>query len=34
VGPGMFLVHPRNSVHGLRNNGEENLTYVALSTGV
>jgi mannose-6-phosphate isomerase-like protein (cupin superfamily) len=33
VGPGMFLVHPRNSVHGLRNNGSENLTYVALSIG-
>ena len=34
VGPGMFLAHPRNSVHGLRNTGNENLTYVALSTGV
>lgn len=34
VEPGMFLVHPRNSVHGLRNTGTENLTYVALSTGV
>jgi mannose-6-phosphate isomerase-like protein (cupin superfamily) len=33
VAPGMFLVHPRNSVHGLRNNGTENLTYVALSIG-
>lgn len=33
VEPGMFLVHPRNSVHGLRNNGDENLVYVALSIG-
>jgi mannose-6-phosphate isomerase-like protein (cupin superfamily) len=33
VGPGMFLVHPCNSVHGLRNNGAENLVYVALSIG-
>ena len=33
VGPGMFLVHPRNSVHGLRNTGAENLVYVALSIG-
>jgi mannose-6-phosphate isomerase-like protein (cupin superfamily) len=33
VGPGLFLVHPRNSVHGLRNTGDENLVYVALSIG-
>jgi mannose-6-phosphate isomerase-like protein (cupin superfamily) len=33
VGPGYFLVHPRNSVHGLRNVGDDNLTYVALSIG-
>ena len=33
VGPGLFLVHPRNSVHGLRNTGNENLVYVALSIG-
>ena len=30
---GMFCVHPRNSVHGLRNDTSENLTYVALSIG-
>jgi quercetin dioxygenase-like cupin family protein len=33
IEPGMFGVHPRNSVHGLRNDGAENLTYVALSLG-
>ena len=33
VEPGCFLVHPRNSVHGLRNTGDENLVYVALSIG-
>lgn len=33
VGPGCFLVHPRNSVHGLRNSGDQNLVYVALSIG-
>ena len=33
VEPGLFLVHPRNSVHGLRNTGDENLVYVALSIG-
>ena len=33
VGPGLFLVHPRNSVHGLRNTGEDNLVYIALSIG-
>jgi mannose-6-phosphate isomerase-like protein (cupin superfamily) len=30
---GQFSVHPRNSVHGLFNDGEENLTYIALSIG-
>lgn len=34
VEPGHFLVHPRNTVHGLANNGAENLVYIALSTGV
>lgn len=34
VEPGMFLVHPRTTVHGIMNTGEENLVYVALSTGV
>lgn len=33
VEPGQFLVHPRNTVHGLRNNGTDNLVYIALSTG-
>ena len=33
VGPGLFLVHPRNTVHGLRNTGEGNFVYIALSTG-
>jgi quercetin dioxygenase-like cupin family protein len=33
VEPGMFLVHPRNSVHGLRNIGSDNLVYIALSIG-
>jgi len=33
VKAGMFCVHPRNSVHGVRNDGDENLTYVALSIG-
>ncbi len=30
---GGFAVHPRNSVHGLRNDRDENLTYIALSIG-
>ena len=30
----MFLVHTRNSVHGMRNNSTQNLTNAALSTGV
>jgi mannose-6-phosphate isomerase-like protein (cupin superfamily) len=33
VEAGMFCVHPRNSVHGLRNDRSENLTYIALSIG-
>jgi mannose-6-phosphate isomerase-like protein (cupin superfamily) len=33
IGAGHFLVHPRNTVHGLRNSGTENLVYVALSIG-
>jgi|SRR5580658_2029078 mannose-6-phosphate isomerase-like protein (cupin superfamily) len=33
VGAGMFCVHPRNTVHGLKNVGTENLVYVALSIG-
>ena len=30
---GQFCVHPRNSVHGIRNDTSENLTYIALSIG-
>lgn len=30
---GQFAVHPRNSVHGLYNDRDENLTYIALSIG-
>ena len=33
VEPGLFLVHPRNAVHGLYNTGSETLVYIALSTG-
>ena len=33
IGAGMFCVHPRNTVHGLRNNRDETLVYIALSTG-
>jgi len=33
VRPGLFLVHPRNSVHGLRNTSDENFVYIALSIG-
>jgi mannose-6-phosphate isomerase-like protein (cupin superfamily) len=33
IEPGIFSVHPRNSVHGLRNIGDENLVYIALSLG-
>lgn len=34
VGPGQFLVHPRTTVHGIKNTGTENFVYIALSTGV
>ena len=30
---GQFCVHPRNSVHGITNDTNENLTYIALSIG-
>lgn len=33
IEPGFFSVHPCNSVHGLRNIGDENLVYIALSIG-
>jgi mannose-6-phosphate isomerase-like protein (cupin superfamily) len=33
IGPGMFSVHLRNSVHGIRNTGDENFVYIALSIG-
>jgi len=33
IAAGQFAVHPRNSVHGLFNDGAENLTYIALSLG-
>jgi mannose-6-phosphate isomerase-like protein (cupin superfamily) len=33
VKPGVFMVHPRNSVHGIRCVGDETLVYIALSTG-
>jgi mannose-6-phosphate isomerase-like protein (cupin superfamily) len=33
IQPGMFGVHPRNSVHGVRNDTQENFTYIALSLG-
>jgi mannose-6-phosphate isomerase-like protein (cupin superfamily) len=33
VQPGMFLVHPRNTIHGLRNIGDADLVYIALSIG-
>jgi mannose-6-phosphate isomerase-like protein (cupin superfamily) len=33
VKPGQFLVHPRNSVHGIFNVGTDNFVYIALSTG-
>jgi quercetin dioxygenase-like cupin family protein len=31
--PGVFLVHPRNTVHGLRNIGDDNFVYIAVSVG-
>jgi mannose-6-phosphate isomerase-like protein (cupin superfamily) len=33
VEPGLFLVHPRNTVHGIRNIGEDNFVYIAVSVG-
>jgi mannose-6-phosphate isomerase-like protein (cupin superfamily) len=33
VEPGLFLVHPRNTVHGIRNVGTDNFVYIALSIG-
>jgi quercetin dioxygenase-like cupin family protein len=33
VKPGVFAVHPKNSVHGVRNDTDENFTYIALSIG-
>jgi len=30
---GQFSVHPRNSVHGILNDRDENFTYIALSIG-
>lgn len=33
VGPGMFCVHPRHTVHGLKNVGSDELVYIALSIG-
>ena len=33
IGAGHFVVHPRNTVHGIVNTGTENFVYVALSTG-
>jgi len=33
VEPGFFAVHPRNSVHGVRNTGEDDFVYIAVSMG-
>lgn len=33
VGPGMLCVHPKGTIHGLRNNGNEPLMYVTISMG-
>jgi mannose-6-phosphate isomerase-like protein (cupin superfamily) len=33
VEPGLFAVHPRTTVHGVRNVGDENFVYIALSIG-
>jgi mannose-6-phosphate isomerase-like protein (cupin superfamily) len=33
VEPGFFLVHPRNSVHGVRNTGADDFVYIAVSIG-
>lgn len=31
--PGIFAVHPRGTVHGLRNTGKDPFVYIALSIG-
>jgi quercetin dioxygenase-like cupin family protein len=33
VEPGVFLVHPRNTVHGVRNIGDDDFVYIAVSIG-
>ncbi len=33
AGPGTFCVHPRNTVHGLKNVGADDVVYVTLSIG-
>jgi mannose-6-phosphate isomerase-like protein (cupin superfamily) len=33
VEPGLFLVHPRNTVHGVRNIGDADFVYIAVSIG-
>jgi len=33
IEPGWFMVHPRASVHGVKNIGADNLVYIALSIG-
>jgi quercetin dioxygenase-like cupin family protein len=33
VAPGYFLVHPRNTVHGVRNAGADDFVYIAVSIG-
>ena len=33
VEPGLFAVHPRNTVHGVKNIGEDNFVYIAVSIG-
>jgi quercetin dioxygenase-like cupin family protein len=33
AGPGTFCVHPRNTVHGLKNVGLDDVVYVTLSIG-
>ena len=34
IRPGIFCVHPRTTVHGVKNNGDVDFVYIALSTGV
>jgi mannose-6-phosphate isomerase-like protein (cupin superfamily) len=33
VGPGTMCIHPRSTVHGIRNVGDDDLIYVVLSVG-